>query len=159
DRSSIEVRRGLEALAAEVDALETAESGGMAFFLLGLAQEKGLLQALAWVVEEPSVAPQDLVAARRLLPHRSFPTLVRTMYASEAGSLLAHRPSALSDADMAQVLDGYRELPMTVEQARSALAAGSRASRATSPPKTLPAALVAAVRPNFASTVEQIATI
>jgi hypothetical protein len=156
DRSFTEVRRGMEALAAEADAFE-AEPGGM--LLLGLSQQKGLLQAMAWVVEERDVDSQDLAALRRLLPHRTLAAAVRKMFAGEAGYLLAYRPPALSDADVAKLLDGYRQFSLTLEQGRSAIGAESQPPGATAHPNTLPAAFLAAARPTFESNVEQIATI
>ncbi|HXM71096.1 MAG TPA: hypothetical protein VN970_08180, partial [Thermoanaerobaculia bacterium] len=158
DRSFGELRRSMEALAAEVEAFETEP--GVCFGLIGLSQEKGLLQAIAWVAEERDVDRTDLAAMHRLLPHRPTAAVVRQLFAGEAGYVLAYGRPALSDADVGQVLDSYRRLSLTLEQRRgAALEASSREPRAAAQPTTLPAALLAATRPAFESAVEQIAAI
>ena len=103
------MRRSKEALAAEVEAFETEP--GMLLQLIGLAQEKGLLVAMAWVAAEPDVDRQDFARLRRLLPHRQLGAAVRKLFAGEAGYALAYDRSQLADADVAQLLEGYRRLP------------------------------------------------
>jgi hypothetical protein len=154
--SSAEMRRSMEALAAEVEAFETEP--GVLSQLIGLSQEKGLLQAMAWVAEAPDVDREDLAVMRRLVPHRPLAATVRQLFASEAGYMLANVRPSLSDADVAQILDGYRRLCLTLEHGRSTvLAAGPRKPRAVANPDTVPAAILASVRANFESTVEQLA--
>jgi hypothetical protein len=164
DRSSAEMRRGMEALAAEVEAFRT-EPGAL-FLLMGLPQEKSLLQATAWVVEDRDVDPRDLAAIQRLLPRRQpMAAAVRHLAAGEAGYLVASniqlgRPWN-SDANLAQVLDGYRRLVLELEAGRPGKVrpASLRESRTAARPQTVPALILDSVRPNFEDVVEQIAAI
>jgi len=156
DRSSTEVRQGMEALAAEVEALEAHP--GVVFQLIGLGQEKGLLQAMAWVAEEPGAAPEDLVTARRLLPSWSFADGVRRLIAGEASYLLAADELPLADADRAHLLDGYRRLSLTLAQDLGAVhQAALRGSQAIGRPTSLPAIILALNRPAFEGARDQIA--
>lgn len=159
ERSSAEIRRSMEALAAEVEAFETEP--GMLFQLIGLSQEKGLLQAMAWVTEERDVDRQELATMRRLVPQRPLEVAVRQLFAGEAGYMLASARPAFPDTDVAQVLDGYRRLSLVLEHRRGAVLgpAVSREPRAAAHPNTLAAAILASGRPSFESVVEQIAAI
>lgn len=165
DRSYAEMRRGMDALAAGADAF--AAQPGMFLQLITPSLERALLQAMAWIVEDPDVGPRDLAALRRLLPQRPLPAVVRRLFAGEAGYLLTGTDvqplrHELSDADLARVLDGYRRLaaelapgPSTILPAvsRTATPVVERPSR----PRTLPALLLTLVRPSFESIVEQLA--
>ncbi len=156
DHSYAEMRRGMDALVAEVDALETEPA--MVFKIFGLTQEKGLLQAMAWVVEDRDVDGQDLAALRRLLPHRPLAAAVRQLFAGEAWYMLATDQPALSDLDLAQLLDGYRRLSLKLEQGRGATRQEpAREPRPPAHPASLPAAILALTGPNFEAVADQVA--
>jgi hypothetical protein len=162
DRSSAELRRGMEALAAEAEAFDT-EPGALPR-LIGLPQEKSLLQAMAWAAEDRDVDPRDLAAIRRLIPRQPIAAAVRQLFAGEASYLMATRfpPGRpwFSDAEMAQLLDGYRRRAQELERSpATVLPAVSRQLPAGVRPHSVPAVILAEVLPTFESVVDQIAAV
>ncbi|HVT60370.1 MAG TPA: hypothetical protein VHR45_18500 [Thermoanaerobaculia bacterium] len=163
ERSPGEVRRGMEALAAEVEAY--AAEPGMLFQLYELPLEKSLLRAMAWVAAERDIDSGDLAAMRQLLHRRPVAATIRRAFAGEAGYLLAIEGrrgyQRLSDADAAEVLDGYRRLALALARMTgtrgAAGAAGVRESPHAARYPTMARAILALVRPNFEEVAKQIA--
>jgi hypothetical protein len=163
DRSPAGVARPMEGLAASAEAFE--DEPGMPFQLYALDLEKGLLKEAAAIAADPGVDARDLAAIRRLLPHRPIATRVRQLFAGEAGYLLATNGdrgrAALSAADLARLLDGYRRLALVLERGPGASpAAATQAARSSAGGRrTLPSAILALVASNFESSVQRIEVI
>jgi hypothetical protein len=163
DRSPANVGRAMAGLAAGVKAFQ--DTPGMQFQMLALDLEKGFLKELAAVVADPGVDAANLTAIRRLLPHPPVEARVRQLFAGEAGYLLAVNSGAsrtkgqYSDADLAQVLDGYRHLALALATRGGTRVAAANRTPAASGPRTLPGAILAELGPIFEAIVDRIEAI
>lgn len=162
DRSLPEMRRAMVALGVEAAAFDAEP--GMFLHLVGMQQEKALLQAMAWALEDPGVEPGDLALLRRLLPRQPVAAKLRQLVAAEAGYVLASQAQPgrlkLSDAETARLLDGYRRLAGELAPRPGAVvAASSRDPSRTTRYRSLPAAILAMMRPTFESVAAQTAAL
>lgn len=162
DRRYPEMRRAMAALATEAAAFDAEP--GMLCFDLRLQHEKALLRAMAWVVEDPGVEPQDLAWLRRLLPLHPVAVSARWLVAGQAGFVLASwmQPgrARLSDAEAALLLDGYRRVALDLTSRRGVVVAASfPPPRTTARYRSLPAAILALTRPSLELLAAQAAAL